>query len=455
MVQELQQILNYQEILKPIHEYEQIKQQSGYDLNYIYEQIQTDQEFLDLELKIQFHKLQNQNENQESTLFNLIKINQCFIQYVNILQKRNQVNIKFQLIDKYHKNFFYYLQHQLSQNQNHIKVYLDKGHINFSFSIYVNQNTKIEQLKQFIKNNLEMILNFINKYEKQKMFRQSSKINSIKLNIVQSKPLQKSTQLIQKQNVRLFEYLKVVNCEPESQTLITQIIGYNNLLKIQYKNSVDIDKSLLLLIQNGELQNLEKKINSLLKSFDINIQEIISNLFSKIYLECQLKNYYQFIEFQTLSEYFNNQQQQQDTFEIRIQLLIQILCIYLLKRQLNLDLAFPQKDVIIIDSKKQIKLDMFAYLKYTSIKNEKLEQSEELYEIQEIQEIFNYFQFLFPLRVIIFILLKEKQVIIENYNITKELENMKQQIKENKINLYFFISQLIEIEKLIKQQLSF
>ncbi|CAD8153405.1 unnamed protein product [Paramecium pentaurelia] len=174
-----------------------------------------------------------------------------------------------------------------------------------------------------------------------------------------------------------------------------QIYGENNLLEVKYKSSFKLNNQQLSLINNGIVNNLEQKLNAQLNSFNSKIQKILFNLFLQQYYDSKNQRSFIFQEYQSLPNYFNGFKHQLDTFEIRIQILIQIFCVYLLKIELNFDQSFSQNDVILINSNKQIKLDMFQFQTNIQFKNNQSNQSIN----EEQHSLLKYFELLIPKKV--------------------------------------------------------
>ncbi|CAD8145433.1 unnamed protein product [Paramecium octaurelia] len=319
-----------------------------------------------------------------------------------------------------------------------IKAFIDdNGYLNFSFHYFLNENCSIK-VPQLLDKKKIVITDAINKFEMKIHNNMSGLNNAVNQNIPSNKQLIEPLPSVQSFGVKLIKVVNIVKSNPEQKRIYYQVQGSNNLCEDIYINIKEIDQKSYSLIQNGKLLKLEKQINTLLSFLDIDIQGTFRNLFLTIYLENEKRKYFEFNQLMPLSEFFERKLQFNETFQIRIQLLIQVLCVSLLKIFLNLDLGSTQQDIILINSRKQIKLDMLAYLKCSSCKTE--QQSE---QSDQMEEILNYFEFLLPYR--------ERPILIQNHNITNELQNMKQLIKQKKITVKLITQQLIHIDKQIQQ----
>ncbi|CAK77171.1 unnamed protein product (macronuclear) [Paramecium tetraurelia] len=370
---------------------------------------------------------QEMTNNEE----NFLKNNNQFFIIQNSYGLRNLAYFQMKLKEKRRQTVqtIERLQKDLYHN-NQIKAFIDdKGYLNFSFHLYLIENRQVlkllEEKKKFI---FDVIYQF-----DMKVYNKFEQCNTEKQNKSSQQQQSEPQQSVQTLDVKLCKLVNVVKSNMEQQRIYYQVQGSDNLCEDIYKNLIEIDKHSYGNIQQGQLNKLEEQINRLLISLDISIQETLRNLFLTIYLKNGEKKHYQFNQLMFLSEFFDSKLQLNETFQVRFQLLIQILCAYLLKIYLNLHISFPQKDIILINSRKQIKLDMLAYLKYSSSGTEQLQQPDQMIEIS------NYFEILLPNR--------ERPIILDNYNITNELQNMKQLIKQNKITVSDLVKQLVQMDK--------
>ncbi|CAD8074530.1 unnamed protein product [Paramecium sonneborni] len=380
-------------------------------------------------IKIEDYKGLDQESNSKSNWLCQRTNHNKIIKSINIKKQKNQITFMYNYKTKeisFSNNFFLCYLHKLIEKKTlgEFVFFIHDWCWIFYFNIFIEKNCRLESLKNFIEKKEKQLNELIFLIEK--IMCNARVQSNISFNLCESN-------IKSKNHIQLIKQIFLLDENQQTNTVELQMMCDNNLYRKVYKNQFQTDRATIQLIQNGDLKKLEMQINSYISSFDCKIQEIYNNLFLEFLIDFQKNKNYQFQEQQKFSEYLDNFQHNYDTFQVRLQLLIQIMCSFLLSIKMNLINLMEEKEVVLINSNKQIQLDMLEYLKKSQSNFQKTEQKS--------RNILNYFELLLPKR--------EKTILINGYNLSAELQNLKDLIRKNEINLNNSILRLLKVQLLV------